>query len=101
MSVADTIRRKLTDALAPDELEVIDESHLHAGHAGARPEGETHFRVRIAAAAFAGQSRLERQRKVYQILASELAGGVHALALATVTPEEAARGLENEKQQQR
>ena len=101
MSVADTIRRKLTDALAPDELEVIDESHLHAGHAGARPEGETHFRVRIAAAAFAGQSRLERQRKVYQILASELAGVVHALALATVTPEEAARGLENEKQQQR
>ena len=101
MSVADTIRRKLTDALAPDELEVIDESHLHAGHAGARPEGETHFRVRIAAAAFAGQSRLERQRKVYQILASELASGVHALTLTTVTPEEAVRGLENEKQQQR
>lgn len=101
MSVADTIRRKLTDALAPNELEVIDESHLHAGHAGARPEGETHFRVRIAAAAFAGQSRLERQRKVYQILASELASGVHALTLTTVTPEEAVRGLENEKQQQR
>ena len=101
MSVSDTIKRKLTDALSPDELEVIDESHMHAGHEGARPEGETHFRVRVAAATFAGQSRLERQRKVYQILASELAGGVHALALATVTPEEVARGLKNEKKKQR
>ena len=64
MTVAGTIQHKLTTAFEPVELEVIDESHLHAGHAGARPEGETHFRVIMRAAAFDGASRLERQRAV-------------------------------------
>ena len=89
MTVADTIERKLTDALTPDRLEIVDESHRHAGHAGARPEGETHFRVVIVAAAFAGQSRVARQRMVYRVLAAELADRVHALALSTLTPDEA------------
>ncbi len=87
-SVADRITAKITEALAPVRLVVVDESHRHAGHAGARPEGETHFRVEICSAAFAGLSRIERQRLVHQVLAEELAGRVHALSLATMTPEE-------------
>ena len=90
MGVADTIRSKLSDALSPDSLEIEDESAKHAGHAGARPGGESHFRVTIVSAAFTGHSRIERQRMIYGILADELAGPVHALALATRTPEEEA-----------
>lgn len=88
MRVADRIERKLADALTPTRLRVIDESHLHAGHAGARPEGETHFRVEITASAFDGLSRVARQRRVYELLAEELRGPVHALALQTRTPAE-------------
>jgi BolA protein len=88
MPVADTIRRKLTETFAPAELVVTDESARHAGHAGARPGGETHFDVRIVSEAFAGLSRVERQRRVYAALAAELKNGVHALSLATLTPAE-------------
>jgi BolA protein len=88
MTVADTIRRKLTQHFAPTRLEIIDESHRHAGHVGARPEGETHFRVTIVAAAFAGLGRLARQRLVYAALAEELKSRVHALALTTLAPDE-------------
>ena len=77
MSVAEAIKRKLEAALEPAALEITDESHLHAGHAGARAGGESHFRVRIVAAAFAGQSRIARQRAVYEILAPELANQIH------------------------
>jgi BolA family transcriptional regulator, general stress-responsive regulator len=87
-SVAERIRAKLTKALAPSRLAVRDESHRHAGHAGARPQGESHFHVEVTAAAFVGKSRIARQRLVYQLLAEELAGPVHALALTTLTPEE-------------
>lgn len=90
MRVQDTIRRKLTAALKPVRLDIADESHRHAGHAGARPEGESHFRVEIVAAAFEGLSKLERQRLVYGVLAEELARDVHALALETLAPSEAA-----------
>lgn len=87
------IRAKLEAGLAPAKLEIRDDSAKHAGHAGARPEGETHFRVLAVSAAFAGMSRVDRQRKVYALLADELAERVHALALETRTPEEeAARG---------
>lgn len=89
MTVQDTLRAKLTAALKPTLLEIVDELHLHAGHAGARAEGETHFRVAIVSDAFAGKSRVARQRLVYQIVAEELRTRVHALALATRTPEEA------------
>ena len=81
MTVAGTIQHKLTAAFQPVELDVIDESHLHAGHAGARPEGETHFRVIMRAAAFDGVARLDRQRAVMDVLRDELDGPVHALAL--------------------
>jgi BolA protein len=86
--VAETIRRKLADAFAPARLDIRDESHLHAGHAGARPEGETHFSVEIVAGIFAGKSRVERQRLVYAVLADELRERVHALALRTLAPDE-------------
>jgi BolA family transcriptional regulator, general stress-responsive regulator len=88
----DRIREKLVAALQPTHLDISDESHRHAGHAGARPGGETHFRVEIEAAAFAGQGRIERQRRIYAILAEELAGGVHALALTAFAPGERAAG---------
>ena len=88
MSVAQRIRDKLSSALQPVRLDIRDELHRHAGHAGARPEGETHFHVEIVTAAFAGESRLARQRRVYALLAEELAGPVHALGLTTLTPEE-------------
>tara|TARA_R100000005_G_scaffold96388_2_gene82844 strand:+ start:2720 stop:2977 length:258 start_codon:yes stop_codon:yes gene_type:complete len=81
MSVAKTIERKLTDAFSPRELIVVDESHLHIGHAGARPDGESHFRVEIVADAFQGMSRVARQRAVYDALSEELADRVHALSL--------------------
>jgi BolA protein len=95
MHVADSIRRKLTAAFAPVALEVVDESHRHAGHAGATrddgSQGETHFQVRLVSAAFEGVTRVERQRRVYAALKDELAGPVHALSLAALAPAEAER----------
>ena len=88
-SVAGVMREKLERAFSPLVLEIEDESARHAGHAGAREGGETHFRVRIVSAEFSGVSRVERQRKVYGVLAAELAARVHALALDTRSPEEA------------
>ena len=88
MSVAATIESKLTAALQPTRVQVTDESELHKGHAGHRPGGESHFRVEIVSTAFEGQSRVARQRRVYEILADELKAGVHALALKTLTPAE-------------
>jgi BolA protein len=87
-SVADSIRAKLVAAFAPDAIEVVDDSERHRGHAGARPGGESHFRLTIVASAFAGLSRIERQRAVYRALAEELAGPVHALAVAAHAPGE-------------
>ena len=91
MRVADAIRRRLTERFAPIRLEIQDDSHRHAGHAAARPEGETHFSITIVSAAFVGESRVARQRLVYQTLAEELATRVHALSLTTLTPDEAIR----------
>ncbi|MCC7046576.1 MAG: BolA family transcriptional regulator [Alphaproteobacteria bacterium] len=88
MRVADRIRQKLETAFQPARLAVIDDSARHHGHAGARPEGETHFKVEIVAPAFAGRSRVDRQRLVYQALAEELASRVHALEVKTLTPDE-------------
>lgn len=86
-TVKETITQRLTERFAPASLEVIDESHLHAGHAGARPEGETHFRVRIVSAAFDGLSRVDRHRLVNETLAAELNGPVHALAVRADAPQ--------------
>jgi BolA protein len=86
---ADRIRAKLAAALQPTRLELIDASHLHRGHAGHDPRGETHFRLTVVSAAFAGKSRVERQRLVYGALAAEMSERVHALSIAAKAPGEA------------
>lgn len=86
---ADRIHRKLEAALQPVRLEVVDQSHLHAGHAGARPGGETHFLVEVVSARFSGIGRVERQRMVYGALTEELAERVHALSIHAIAPDEA------------
>jgi BolA protein len=88
-TVQHTITNKLREAFTPESLEVTDESHLHEGHAGHRPGGQTHFRVYIVSKAFEGKSRIERHRMINATLAAELAGSVHALALKTLVPGEA------------
>jgi BolA protein len=87
-SMRERIEAKLAAGLAPSEVAVVDESHLHAGHAGSHPGGETHFRVTVVAAGFAGRSRLERHRIVNALLAEEIADGVHALAIHAKAPGE-------------
>lgn len=84
------IELQLTRHLAPTRLEIEDESHRHAGHAGHRAEGETHFRILVVSPAFDGLGRVQRQRLVYEALRQELAERVHALAMTTLTPAEAA-----------
>jgi len=86
MTVADRIRQKLTEAFHPDALEVVDESHLHKGHAGARPGGGSHFRVKITAQVFDGVGRVAAHRMIYGVLAGEIAEGVHALAIEAKAP---------------
>jgi BolA protein len=88
MPTEDLITKKLTKAFDPESLRVVDESHLHVGHAGHRPGGESHFRVYIVAAAFKGKSRIERHRMINSTLAAELAGGIHALAIHAAAPGE-------------
>lgn len=89
-AVATVIDNKLRQRFTPAKLVIEDESHKHAGHVGHREGGETHFKVEIVSASFEGQSRVARQRQVYDTLKDELApGGVHALALVTLTPAEA------------
>ena len=87
----DTITNKLREAFSPESLEVKDESHLHEGHAGHRPGGETHFRVYIVSRTFEGKSRIERHRMINAALAGELAGSVHALAIHAQAPGEGGR----------
>jgi BolA family transcriptional regulator, general stress-responsive regulator len=88
MRTADLITKKLTEAFAPQSLKVLDESRQHEGHAGHRPGGQTHYRVYIVSKAFKGKTRLERHRMINQLLASELASGVHALAIHAAAPGE-------------
>lgn len=88
MPVIDTIKQKLISALNPMEIEVLDESHLHAGHAGARDGGESHFAVKIVSEKFKGLSRVNCHKLIYSILATELETGVHALRINALPPEE-------------
>lgn len=88
MNIKDRMIAKLEAGLAPTSLEIEDESHRHAGHAGAREGGETHYRIKVASARFSGKGRIERHRMVYALLADEIAQGVHALALQTQAPGE-------------
>ena len=89
MGIAQRIHDKLTAALSPKRLDVIDDSHRHEGHAGHDGLGESHFRVLIVSELFVGLSRIDRQRLVHEVLASELQDRVHALSMQTLTPEEA------------
>jgi stress-induced morphogen len=86
---ADRIAEALRAAFVPASVEVVDDSHRHAGHAGARPGGETHYSVRVVSSAFEGMSRVARSRAVHDALAGEFSGGLHALALTLKTPSEA------------
>jgi BolA protein len=86
--VKQAITNKLRETFSPESLDVTDESHLHEGHAGHRPGGETHFRVYIVSRAFEGKSRIERHRMINSTLAVELAGSVHALAIKAQVPGE-------------
>jgi stress-induced morphogen len=88
MGVEQSIREKLTEAFEPEALEIINESHRHTGHAGSPGTGESHFAVKVVSSAFAGKSRLERHRMVNDVLAEELSGNIHALALSALSPEE-------------
>jgi len=87
-AVANAIDNKLRTRFAPQRLSIEDESSRHRGHAGHREGGESHFKVEIVSSAFEGQSRIARQRLVYQTLKDEFAAGLHALALTTLTPSE-------------
>ena len=89
MSTRDLITEKLTKALAPERLDVVDESHRHEGHAGYRAGGETHFRLYIVSEAFRGKSRIDRHRLVNELLSTELKGTIHALAIHATAPGEA------------
>lgn len=86
---AERLEAALRAAFAPERLEVVDDSARHAGHAGARPEGQTHYSVLVVADAFRGMNRVARSRAVHAVLEKEFAGGMHALALTLRTPEEA------------
>lgn len=92
MTLKSRIESRLSKALAPERLDVVNESHLHAGH---RPEftgaGETHMRVRIVSAAFAGMSRLARHRAINDLLKDEFDAGLHALAVEAAAPGETVR----------
>jgi len=88
MTRRDSIHTRLTEAFAPEAIDVVDESHRHIGHAGARPEGETHYRVTIVAEIFRGLSRLDRHRAINACLKDEFAAGLHALAIDARAPGE-------------
>lgn len=90
MSIAARIRDKLTEALNPVRLDLMDDSAHHAGHAGVMGLAvqETHFRLTIIAEAFRGQTRIQRQREIYRLLAQEFADGLHALTVTAKTPDE-------------
>lgn len=88
MRVREEIERRLRAALAPERLEIVDDSARHAGHAGARPEGETHFKIVVVSPAFAGLGRLERQRRVHALLADLLRERIHALQIVARAPGE-------------
>lgn len=88
MRIQQSIRAKLETAFAPMGLEIEDQSARHAGHAGAHPEGESHFHVLLVSAAFDGKSRPERHRMIHKVLADELSDRVHALSLTLLAPGE-------------
>lgn len=88
-AVAELIETRLRDAFSPERLEVVDDSGRHAGHAGHRPSGESHFNVVIVSPVFQGVGRVQRQRLVHAALAEAFEGGLHALSIKALAPGEA------------
>ena len=86
--VAAEMRRRLIHALHPTRLDLVDDSEAHRGHGGYNPAGESHFSLAIESAAFAGKSRVERQRLVYAALGDLMESRVHALTIRTIAPGE-------------
>ena len=93
MRVEEQITKKLRQAFAPVALEVVNDSHRHAGHAGSPQTGESHFIIKVVSESFAGKSRVERHRMVNEVLAEELKDRIHALAISALAPEERSRPL--------
>ena len=93
MRVEEQITQKLRQAFAPVALEVVNDSHRHADHAGSPQTGESHFSIKVVSESFAGKSRVERHRMVNEVLADELKSKVHALAISALAPEERSRPL--------
>lgn len=87
------IEKKLLDSFSPVSLNVEDVSHLHQGHAGHTGEGKSHFKVRIVSSVFQSMQRIQRHQQVYECLAEELRGGVHALQVTALSPEEASPAI--------
>ncbi|MBE3639840.1 BolA family protein [Mangrovicoccus algicola] len=81
MGIAEQIRQRLETTLRPERLEVVNESHMHAGHAGDDGSGESHFRIAIAAAAFGGMTRIARERAIHKAIGPEIMGRIHALSV--------------------
>lgn len=89
MTMQDTLRSKLTANFSPESIDIVDESYKHRGHAGFKPEGETHFKVAMVSTQFEGKSRVERQRMVFDVVKEEMQTRIHALSLHLQTPQEA------------
>lgn len=97
MSIIESLEKKLQNAFNPDVLEVINESHLHAGHQpGFDGTGESHIRIRIVSRQFDGTSRIERHRKINAILADAIEGGLHAVAIEAHSAQEKAQNQSND-----
>lgn len=88
MRVEEEITQKLRDAFAPISLEVVNDSDRHRGHAGSPGTGQSHFTIKVVSESFAGKSRVERHRMINEVLAEELAGKIHALAISALAPGE-------------
>ncbi len=89
MSIKQEMEATLNDAFAPVEMRLVDQSHLHEGHAGHDGRGESHFKLTMTSAKFSGVNRVNRQRMVHEVLDSYLKGRVHALAMILRAPEDA------------
>ena len=89
---AERIRLALLAAFPAAAVEVVDDSALHAGHAGARPGGQTHYSVRVVSPGFAGMNRVARSRAAHAALEAEFGTGLHALSLRLLAPDEPGRG---------
>ena len=85
MSMDDIIKQKIEAAFAPEVLELTNQSALHTGHAGDDGSGESHYKLRVVSKSFEGMSRVERQRRIYEVLSDELKSSIHALSVTAIS----------------